>query len=120
MDPVDFNDIRAVTSRMQQVISSGTIDSPTWDLVRTAKLAARIYAPLGTYMSLGDHVRAMRAFLEAFKSIGPRTDTKDGEVQDNGCPPPATVSELRDDIKVGLIHSPQISESNINRTTKIN
>jgi len=105
---------------MQQVISSGTIDSPTWDLVRTAKLAARIYAPLGTYMSLGDHVRVIRVFLEAFKSIGPRTDIKEGEVQDNSCPPRATVSELRDDIKVGLTHLPYTFDSDTNRITKIN
>ena len=32
-----------------------------------AKLAARIYAPLGTQMSLGDYVRVVRTFLEAFK-----------------------------------------------------
>jgi glycerol-3-phosphate O-acyltransferase / dihydroxyacetone phosphate acyltransferase len=52
---------------MHQQITSGTLDSPSWDLVRTAKLAARIYAPLGTMMSLGDYIRIVRTFLEAFK-----------------------------------------------------
>ncbi|KAG6866735.1 hypothetical protein C0991_011394 [Blastosporella zonata] len=65
--PVDYNNIRQLTAKMHDVISSGTIDSPTWDLIRTAKLAARIYAPLGTRMSLGDHVRAIRSFLDALR-----------------------------------------------------
>ena len=46
------------------------MDSPSWNLVRIAKLAARVYAPLGTRMSLGDYVRVERAFLEAFKTSG--------------------------------------------------
>ena len=52
---------------MHKQISSGTYDSPNWDIVRCAKLAARVYAPLGTRMALGDHVRVCRAFVEAFK-----------------------------------------------------
>lgn len=52
---------------MRETISSGTIDSPSWDLVRIAKLAARIYAPLGTRMTLGDYVRSIRSFLDALK-----------------------------------------------------
>lgn len=66
--PVDFDNIRAVTARLHEKISSGTFDSPSWDLIRTAKLAARMYAPLGTMMTLGDHVRLTRTFLEAFKN----------------------------------------------------
>lgn len=65
--PTDFSNIRALTSRMHKQISSGTYDSPNWDIVRCAKLAARVYAPLGTRMALGDHVRVCRAFVEAFK-----------------------------------------------------
>ncbi|KAF8973156.1 hypothetical protein BDZ97DRAFT_1779746 [Flammula alnicola] len=67
LSPVDFNDVRALTSKIHDKISSGTLDSPSWDLIRTAKLAARMYAPLGTMMSLGDHVRIIRTFFEAFK-----------------------------------------------------
>ncbi|KAH0588888.1 hypothetical protein H2248_004677 [Termitomyces sp. 'cryptogamus'] len=65
--PVDYNNIRLLTTKMHDIISSGTIDSPTWDLVRTAKTAARIYAPLGTFMSLGDHVRVIRNFIDALR-----------------------------------------------------
>jgi len=66
--PVQYDEIKAVTSRMQQQISSRTIDSPSWDIVRSAKMATRIYAPLGTRMSLGDYVRVTRTFVEAFKA----------------------------------------------------
>ncbi|CCM05446.1 uncharacterized protein FIBRA_07665 [Fibroporia radiculosa] len=65
--PVEYDNIRALTVQMHQQISSGTLDAPSWKLIRNAKLAARIYAPLGTTMSLGDYVRVVRTFLEAFK-----------------------------------------------------
>jgi glycerol-3-phosphate O-acyltransferase/dihydroxyacetone phosphate acyltransferase len=88
---------------MHQVISSGTIDSPSWTLIRTAKLAARMYAPLGTYMSLGDHVRVIRAFLEAFKAIDPNSEIdgtgKSGSVTSVG----GEIAQLRDDLKVCIV-----------------
>jgi len=68
LDPVNFANIRGLTAKLHEKISSGTYDSPSWDLIRTAKLASRIYAPLGTLMSLGDHVRLSRSFLELFKA----------------------------------------------------
>jgi glycerol-3-phosphate O-acyltransferase/dihydroxyacetone phosphate acyltransferase len=46
--PVDYSEIRHLTARMHREISSGTLDSPSWELIRTAKLAATMYAPLGT------------------------------------------------------------------------
>ncbi|OCB90435.1 hypothetical protein A7U60_g2356 [Sanghuangporus baumii] len=67
IEPVDFGHIRSLTSHIHQLISSGTFDAPSWDIVRCGKLAARIYAPLGTHMALGDYVRVCRAFVEAFK-----------------------------------------------------
>lgn len=45
----------------------GTLSAPSWRLIRNAKLAAHIYAPLGTQMSLGDYIRVVRIFLEALK-----------------------------------------------------
>ena len=79
--PIDYSEIRSLTAKMHQQISSGTLDAPSWRLIRNAKLAARMYAPLGTSMSLGDYVRVVRTFLEAFKlAEAPRTDTfSDGE-----------------------------------------
>jgi glycerol-3-phosphate O-acyltransferase / dihydroxyacetone phosphate acyltransferase len=49
-------------------IASGTIDAPTWDNVRASRTAAKIYAPIGTQMSLGDFVRITKKFSEAFKA----------------------------------------------------
>ncbi|KAL1723984.1 hypothetical protein EV715DRAFT_245595 [Schizophyllum commune] len=66
--PVDFTNIRELTAKLHNTISSGTLDAPSWDMARTAKLAARIYAPLGTQMSLGEYVRVTQRFLDAFKS----------------------------------------------------
>jgi len=53
---------------MHRLITNGTFDAPSWDLIRAAKMATPIYAPLGTSMSLGDYVRVTRTFLEAFKA----------------------------------------------------
>ncbi|KAI0341905.1 hypothetical protein BDW22DRAFT_1331173 [Trametopsis cervina] len=67
LEPIDYSEIRSLTAKMHQQIGSGTLDAPSWRLHRIAKSAARIYAPLGTEMSLGDYVRIVRTFLEAFK-----------------------------------------------------
>jgi glycerol-3-phosphate O-acyltransferase/dihydroxyacetone phosphate acyltransferase len=53
---------------MHRRIATGTFDAPSWDLIRAAKMATPIYAPLGTAMSLGDYVRVTRTFLELFKA----------------------------------------------------
>ncbi|KAF7985042.1 hypothetical protein HWV62_8877 [Athelia sp. TMB] len=76
--PVNYDEIRALTARMHDEISSRTIDAPSWDVVRAAKAASRIYVPLGTRMSLGDYVRVTRIFVEAFKaSESARTKEED-------------------------------------------
>ena len=68
LHPVDFAHIRSLTAKMQHQIAQGTLSAPSWRLIRNAKLAAHIYAPLGTEMSLGDYIRVVRMFLEAFKA----------------------------------------------------
>ncbi|EEB97304.1 hypothetical protein MPER_03411, partial [Moniliophthora perniciosa FA553] len=88
--PVDFNITRSITAQMHQQISHGTLDSPSWDLIRTSKLAARIYAPLGTRMSLGDHVRVVRTFLDAFKTANTAADEQKLDLEN--------VKKLRDDL----------------------
>lgn len=65
--PVDYAEIRSLTAKMHQQIGSGTLDAPTWKMIRNAKLAAQIYAPLGTMMSLGHYVRVVKTFLDAFR-----------------------------------------------------
>ncbi|KAG8213874.1 hypothetical protein J3R82DRAFT_10618 [Butyriboletus roseoflavus] len=93
--PVNFACIRDVTARMHQLISSQIIDAPSWDLIRSAKLAARIYAPLGTSMTLGDFVRITRTFVEAFKlSEGKGEESDQHKREDN------EINALRDCLKV--------------------
>ena len=67
---MDFGTVKALTAFMADQISEGTLDAPSWDVINTAKVATSIYAPLGTNMSLGDHVRVVRAFVEGFKKTG--------------------------------------------------
>lgn len=68
LDPVNYDSIRIVTAQLSQRIATGTFDAPSWGLIRAAKMATPIYAPLGTAMSLGDYVRVTRTFLEVFKA----------------------------------------------------
>jgi glycerol-3-phosphate O-acyltransferase/dihydroxyacetone phosphate acyltransferase len=68
LEPMNNDSIRLVTAQMHRQIATGTFDAPTWGLIRAAKMATPIYAPLGTAMSLGDYVRVTRAFLEVFKA----------------------------------------------------
>ena len=88
---MDFTNIRELTAKLHNTISSGTLDAPSWDMARTAKLAARIYAPLGTQMSLGEYVRVTQRFLDAFKSKEVMADELD---------------DLQQELKVGplLLH----------------
>lgn len=65
---MNYESIRLVTTQMHRQIATGTFDAPSWGLIRAAKMATPIYAPLGTAMSLGDYVRVTRAFLEVFKA----------------------------------------------------
>lgn len=80
---------------MHQLISSQTIDAPSWDLIRSAKLAARIYVPLGTSMTLGDFVRVTRTFVEGFKLSEAKDEKSDQRIQEDDM-----VNVLRDDLKV--------------------
>ncbi|KAA1475205.1 hypothetical protein DENSPDRAFT_413461 [Dentipellis sp. KUC8613] len=98
LHPAPYDNIRAVTARMHEQIASGTFDAPSWDLVRIARLAAPIYAPLGTSMALGDHVRVARAFLEAFKASEAASASGDS---DSGVPGEATdeIEGLKRDLK---------------------
>lgn len=73
LTPASYDNIRELTSQIHGTIRAGTFDSPSWNLIRVSKLAGRIYAPLGTLMTLGDYVRVTRTFLEAFREVTART-----------------------------------------------
>jgi glycerol-3-phosphate O-acyltransferase/dihydroxyacetone phosphate acyltransferase len=112
LPPVDFDQIRSLTSEMQKIISAGTLDSPTWDLIRTAKLAARMYAPLGTFMTLGDYVRLIRQFLDAFKNAEQHTLPKDRGIEREGYLVLNTsdIFALQNDLKGRQVDNPLLSK----------
>ena len=66
LKPIDYANIRRLTEDIRRQISRGTVDAPSWDILRSAKCAANIYAPLGTRMSLGDYVRLVKAYIDVF------------------------------------------------------
>ncbi|CEQ41102.1 SPOSA6832_02777, partial [Sporobolomyces salmonicolor] len=47
--------IRSLTSSIGTSIRSGILDAPSWSYIRLANTCRRLYAPLGTKLSLGDH-----------------------------------------------------------------
>lgn len=51
---------------MGEQIRSGTLDSPSWEYIRAGNTARRLYAPLGTRLGLGDHVRLTGRFVDVF------------------------------------------------------
>ncbi len=105
LEPVKFDNIRLVTTQVHRQIATGTFDAPSWGLIRAAKMATPIYAPLGTAMSLGDYVRVTRTFLELFKAAhlpdpAPSRDSAGQEVS----------SQLNDKDIVNLKDDLQVSQ----------
>lgn len=64
--PNQLDGIKQLTSLMQEQIRQGTIDAPNFGIVRVANTARRIYAPLGTRMTLGDTVHITQRFVDIF------------------------------------------------------
>jgi len=90
---------------MHRQIATGTFDAPSWDLIRAAKTATPIYAPLGTAMSLGDYVRVTRTFLEVFKAAhlpdpAPRSDVATQEIMISDQLENKDIVKLKEDLQV--------------------
>lgn len=58
--------VKQLTALMEHQICQGTIDAPNFGIVRIAHTARRLYAPLGTRMTLGDTVHVTQHFVDAF------------------------------------------------------
>ena len=69
---------------MEEQIRGGTLDAPSWEILRigtlpacplliTARVAQRLYAPLGTDLSLGEYVRLNQRFVDLFAHKKRRT-----------------------------------------------
>ncbi|GAA5954102.1 hypothetical protein JCM8115_003311 [Rhodotorula mucilaginosa] len=57
--------IRALTASIGASIRAGILDAPSWAVIRLANTCRRLYAPLGTRLTLGDHVRLTQRFVDA-------------------------------------------------------
>ncbi|GAA6025795.1 hypothetical protein JCM11491_003228 [Sporobolomyces phaffii] len=73
--------VRSLTSRIGTSIRSGILDAPSWSHLRAANTARRLYAPLGTQLTLGDHVRLTQRFVDAL--AGKRAEKKWDELEDD-------------------------------------
>lgn len=64
--PVSETAVRELTAQIETDIRSGTLYAPSWLFIRLGNSARRLYAPLGTALSLGEHVRLTKQFVELF------------------------------------------------------
>ena len=70
---------------MEEQIRGGTLDAPSWEILRIgitqrvlvdeARVAQRLYAPLGTELSLGEYVRLNQRFVDLFAHKKKRADS---------------------------------------------
>ena len=87
------------------------MDAPSWEILRSAKCAANIYAPLGTRMSLGDYARLTKAYIDLFGLAHAPVPQEEGEGKDglNLREEDERIRKLCDDLKVvwtRLPHAP--------------
>ncbi|KAG0142997.1 hypothetical protein CROQUDRAFT_661818 [Cronartium quercuum f. sp. fusiforme G11] len=69
--------INSLTTTLTDRIRSGTLDSPSWEIIKAANLARTIYAPFGTRLGLGPHIRLTQRFIDAFAGRSNRPGTED-------------------------------------------
>jgi hypothetical protein len=100
LKPIDYANIRQLTENMRQQISQGTVDAPSWEILRSAKCAASIYAPLGTRMSLGDYVRLVKAYIDVFGLAHAPTAQEDSSIREED----ERIRRLCADLKVIRVH----------------
>ncbi|SCV74706.1 BQ2448_7735 [Microbotryum intermedium] len=76
----DEGSVRRLTSLIGTEIRSGILDAPSWTYIRAANTCRRLYAPLGTKLGLGEHVRLTQRFVEGLtgrKAIKPWQEGED-------------------------------------------
>ena len=102
LKPIDYANIRKLTENMRRQISQGTVDAPSWGILRSAKCAANIYAPLGTRMSLGDYVRLVKAYIDVFGLAHAPAAQEDSSIREED----ERIRRLCADLKVIQAHFP--------------
>ncbi|GAA6038685.1 hypothetical protein JCM8097_002344 [Rhodosporidiobolus ruineniae] len=75
--------IRSLTAQIGASIRSGILDAPSWAHLRLANTVRRLYAPLGTRLTLGDHVRLTQRFVDALAGKRAERRWEDGAGSDS-------------------------------------
>lgn len=65
-EPPVLDGVKQLTQLMYEQIRQSTLDSPDFATTRIANTARRLYAPLGTQITLGDHVHITQRFIDVF------------------------------------------------------
>ena len=67
--------VRELTSQIDAALRCGTLDSPSWRILRIAHTARRIAEPVDSiHQSLGDYVRSTQRWIELFVSANAPTE----------------------------------------------
>lgn len=98
----DYAAVRELTSTMAEAIRAGTLDAPSWEFIRLANTARRLYAPLGTRLSLGEHVRLTQRFVDCFAH-------KRRSVPEGDAPAPTDLKDALDTPMLERDHGLQLS-----------
>jgi hypothetical protein len=100
----DQDSIRNLTKKMEERIRSGTLDAPSWEIMRAAHTARRLFAPYGTTLALGPTIRLTQRFVDILTAraiVDPSTDSERSIVSPIHKPPTAfNLQELTTSLKV--------------------
>ncbi|GAA5971209.1 hypothetical protein JCM3765_007358 [Sporobolomyces pararoseus] len=106
--------VRSLTSTIGNDIKKGILDAPSWSHLRAANTARRLYAPLGTKLTLGDHVRLTQRFVDAL--AGKSAERKWNELTEEG----GDVGERNFDLKTPKFEKGTIGKGkNNNQQSKL-
>lgn len=64
--PPVLDGVKQLTQLMYEQIRQSTLDSPDFETLRISHTARRLYAPLGTSITLADHVHITQRFVDVF------------------------------------------------------
>ncbi|KEI37194.1 uncharacterized protein L969DRAFT_19729 [Mixia osmundae IAM 14324] len=63
--PLQFEAVRRLTQEIEGELRSGTLDAPSWQILRASHTARRLYAPLdATAISIGDYIRLTQIWCD--------------------------------------------------------
>jgi glycerol-3-phosphate O-acyltransferase/dihydroxyacetone phosphate acyltransferase len=59
--------VHKITNSVNEAMLGHTINAPTWDIIRLAMTACRLFRPIGTELCLGEYAMALRGWVEVLK-----------------------------------------------------